>query len=58
MTALDAVIEGARQEVARLEKEEEDIMTNEGPDSPLLMDIYDRCVWDFSQFLAQVHTYH
>lgn len=42
MTALDAVIEGARQEVARLEKEEEDIMTNQGPDSPLLMDIYDR----------------
>lgn len=42
ITALDAVIESAREEHARLEKEEEEIMSTVGPDSPLLMDIYDR----------------
>ncbi len=38
-----AVIDFARQEIARLEKEEEVIMeSDDGAENPVLMDIYDR----------------
>lgn len=41
-TALDYVINSAKLEVARLEQQADDILTEEGPESPLLEDIYDR----------------
>lgn len=41
-TALDYVINFAKAEVARLEQQAEDILTSEGPESQLLVDIYDR----------------
>lgn len=39
-TALQTVVEQGKQEVARLEKEEERLMDVEGPESPLLQDLY------------------
>lgn len=41
-TALDFVINSAKQEVARLEQQSDDILTEEGPESPVLQDIYER----------------
>lgn len=41
-TALDYVINSAKMEVARLEQQADDILTDEGPESPVLEDIYDR----------------
>lgn len=41
-SALEVVIEEAEKEVTRLEKEETRVMDTEGPDSPLLQDIYER----------------
>eukprot|EP00124_Ichthyophonus_hoferi_P003963 Ihof_evm2s387 gene=Ihof_evmTU2s387 len=42
LTALEAVIENAKAEHARLEAEEEELITTVGPDHPLVMDLYDR----------------
>ena len=42
MSGLDAVIDEARKEVARLEAALDHIMENDGPDSPVLDDIYHR----------------
>eukprot|EP01134_Creolimax_fragrantissima_P004403 CFRG4403T1 len=42
VNALQAVVNFVELEHARLEKEEEDIMDKDGPDSPLLDDIYRR----------------
>jgi len=41
-TAIQAVIDEAEKEVKRLEKLEETVMTEDGPESPLLAEIYDR----------------
>eukprot|EP00472_Partenskyella_glossopodia_P007239 CAMPEP_0197527564 /NCGR_PEP_ID=MMETSP1318-20131121/22140_1 /TAXON_ID=552666 /ORGANISM="Partenskyella glossopodia, Strain RCC365" /LENGTH=598 /DNA_ID=CAMNT_0043082287 /DNA_START=97 /DNA_END=1893 /DNA_ORIENTATION=+ len=41
-TAMEIVIGKAESEIARLEKLSEDILEEEGPDSPTLQDIYDR----------------
>lgn len=41
-TALETVIEAAKSEVARLEKKEERLMEEEGPESSILQDIYAR----------------
>lgn len=41
-TALDYVINFAKMEVARLEQKVDDILTEDGPDSPVLVDIYER----------------
>ena len=41
-TALESVIDTVRNEKERLEKLEEDIMSNEGPDDPRLEAIYDK----------------
>lgn len=41
-SALDYVINSAKMEVTRLEQQVDDILTEEGPDSPLLEDIYER----------------
>jgi len=41
-TALDSVIDTVRNEKERLEKLEEEIMSNEGPDDPRLEAIYDK----------------
>jgi ATP-binding cassette subfamily F protein 2 len=41
-TAMEMVIDHGKKAVERLEKEEERIMEEEGPDSPLLLDVYDR----------------
>lgn len=41
-TALEYVIDSAREEVARIEAEIERIMVEEGPDSEILLDLYDR----------------
>lgn len=41
-TALDYVINFAKVEVARLEQSVDDILTEDGPDSPVLVDIYER----------------
>ena len=42
MSALDYVIDSARQEVARIDALIENILVTEGPESELLMDLYDR----------------
>jgi ATP-binding cassette subfamily F protein 2 len=42
MTAMEAVVECGQNEVARLEREEHTALEMYGPDSPVLMDIYDR----------------
>lgn len=42
MTAMEMVVDFGKKAVTRLEKEEERIMEEEGPDSPLLLDIYER----------------
>jgi len=39
--ALEWVVKQAESELARLEKQSEDILENEGPESPLLLDLYD-----------------
>lgn len=44
MSALDYVIDSARQEVARIDGLIENILVTEGPESELLMDLYDRQV--------------
>jgi ATP-binding cassette subfamily F protein 2 len=41
--ALEWVVREAENELARLEKLAEDILENEGPESPLLSDIYEVC---------------
>lgn len=41
-TALDYVINSAREEVARLETKAEDVLTEEGPESLVLNDIYEK----------------
>jgi len=40
--ALEWVVKEAENEMARLEKVAEDVLEKEGPDSPVLMDLYDR----------------
>jgi len=40
--ALEWVVKQAEQELARMEKLAEDILENEGPDSPLLEELYER----------------
>ena len=40
--ALEWVVKEAENEMARLEKQSEDILENDGPDSPLLEDLYER----------------
>jgi ATP-binding cassette subfamily F protein 2 len=42
LTALEMVIKGAKDEVARLEGLEEQILTTSGPDDPILIEIGDR----------------
>ncbi|KAG2223357.1 hypothetical protein INT45_002852 [Circinella minor] len=42
MNAVEAVIDHARNEVARLEKQVEDILSDEDADNPLLDDLYER----------------
>jgi ATP-binding cassette, subfamily F, member 2 len=42
LSALEYVIDSAKKEVARLEVLGEDILASEGPDSEVLLDIYDR----------------
>lgn len=42
MSALEYVIDSANQEVARLERLADELMTEEGPESEALMDVYDR----------------
>lgn len=42
LSALEYVIDSARREVDRLEELSERILTEDGPDSELLMDVYDR----------------
>ena len=42
VTALEYVINSAKEEVARLDAEIERILTDEGPESELLLDLYDR----------------
>ena len=42
LSALDYVIDSARREMARLDVLGEDVLADEGPDSELLMSIYDR----------------
>jgi hypothetical protein len=41
-TAMEAVIEFGLSEVRRLEKQEHSVIEDFGPDSPILLDIYDR----------------
>lgn len=41
-TAMEYVINSAREEVARLDQLIENILVEEGPESPLLQDLYDR----------------
>lgn len=41
-TALDYVINSAKLEVARLEQQSDDILTEEGPESLVLQDVYER----------------
>jgi len=41
-SALDSVVDNSREEQARLEKMEETLMTEKGPDCPELCDVYDR----------------
>lgn len=41
-SALDYVINSAKVEVGRLEQQADDILTEEGPESPVLTDIYDK----------------
>lgn len=41
-TALDYVIRSAQDEIASLEKKIDDILVTEGPESELLLDLYDR----------------
>lgn len=41
-TAMEMVVDFGKKAVERLEQEEERIMEEEGPDSPVLLDIYDR----------------
>lgn len=41
-TALEFVINSAKFEVARLEAQADDVLTEEGPESPVLQDIYER----------------
>jgi len=41
-TAMEAVVDFGQSELKRLEKEEHYVMEKYGPDSPVLMDIYDR----------------
>ena len=41
VSALDYVIDSARQEVARIDGLIENILVTEGPESELLMDLYD-----------------
>jgi ATP-binding cassette subfamily F protein 2 len=42
MTAVEAVLDGVRKEMARLENVADQIMETEGADSDLLLDVYDR----------------
>ncbi|GAB5365488.1 hypothetical protein AAMO2058_001062500 [Amorphochlora amoebiformis] len=42
MTAMQVVISKAEKEIARLEKLSEEILEEEGPESPTLQDVYDR----------------
>jgi ATP-binding cassette subfamily F protein 2 len=42
MSALEYVVDSAQKEVTRLEALVEDILVQDGPDSPLLQDIYER----------------
>ena len=42
MGALEWVVKEAENEMARMEKLSEDILENDGPDSPLLEDLYER----------------
>jgi len=39
--ALEWVVKEAENEMERLDKEAEEVLENDGPDSPLLMDIYE-----------------
>lgn len=40
--ALEWVVKEAENEMERLDKEAEDVLENDGPESPLLMDLYER----------------
>eukprot|EP00040_Diaphanoeca_grandis_P004377 m.28449 g.28449 ORF g.28449 m.28449 type:complete len:645 (+) comp15919_c0_seq1:12-1946(+) len=42
MTAMEAVIDGVKKELARLNAEEERLLTEEGPESFALVDIYEK----------------
>jgi len=42
MSALEYVVDSAQKEVARLEQMVDDVLVQEGADSPLLQDLYDR----------------
>lgn len=41
-TAIDYVINSAKEEVARLEQQADDVLTDDGPESPVLQEIYER----------------
>ena len=43
--ALEWVVKQAENEVARLDKLAEDILEKDGPESPILLDLYDVSVW-------------
>lgn len=45
--ALEWVVDQAEKEMARLDKLAEDILEHDGPDSPVLIDIYDVCYMPF-----------
>ncbi|KAJ1498740.1 hypothetical protein HMI56_004811 [Coelomomyces lativittatus] len=57
MTALNFVLEEARKEIQRLEDLADDILSNDGPESTLLQDIYDRLdAMDPSTFESRVSS--
>lgn len=48
MGALDWVVKQAEDELKRLETQSEDILERDGPESPILQDIYDVSAWFLS----------
>jgi hypothetical protein len=54
--ALEWVVKEAENEMERLDKLAEKILEDEGPESPLLMDLYEVCIcWDYPWTIANQH---
>jgi ATP-binding cassette subfamily F protein 2 len=48
--ALDWVVKEAERQLEGMEKKAEEVLENEGPDSPILEDLYDVSIFDFFPF--------